>query len=165
MLKTAIDDELFKDVVDFYLLTGIRRADGPQLRFSKHVDEELGVILLPQQKQKDFKIIPISEELRRVLNRLRLRSKGDQLIPFLPDYLTKAFGAYVARAGLRPDITFHALRHTFATWLASAGVSFTLIQALLGQSDPDSTKVYVHAHSEDLVRAINKLKLPGADSN
>jgi integrase len=159
-LMSAIDDEAFKDVVDFYLLTGIRRSEGPPLRFSLHVDEELGILQLPQQKQRNFKTIPISNNLRPVLSRLKLRSKGGELIPYAGDRLTKLFAAYVAKAGLPDEITFHALRHTFGTWLARAGVNQPLIQTLLGHSDADSTQHYVHAYSEDLLRAMNALVLP-----
>jgi len=162
-LKAAIDDEEFRDVVDFYLLTGIRRAEGPALRASKHVDLERGVIILPQSKQGNYKTLPISDDLRNVISRLLMRAKGkEQFIRFEEDNLTKRFGKYVEKAGLPKDITFHALRHTFATWLASVGVSFPMIQTLLGQADPDSTKIYVHPHNADLERAISKLRLPVA---
>jgi integrase len=157
---SAIDDEAFKDVVDFYLLTGIRRSEGPPLRFDLHVDEDLGVLQLPQQKQRNFKIIPISKNLRPVLARLRLRSKQGELIPYTGDHLTRLFAAYVAKAGIPKGITFHALRHTFGTWLARAGVNQPLIQTLLGHSDSDSTQKYVHAYNPDLLHAVNKLKLP-----
>ena len=117
----------------------------------------------PQPKQKNFKTIPISNALRPVLARLKLRSKHDELIPYTGDKLTRIFAAYVARAELPADITFHVLRHTFATRLGSAGVSQSLIQTLLGQSDSDSTKIYVHAYTEDMVSAMNKISLPAAN--
>lgn len=82
------------------------------------------------------------------------------MIPYTGDRLTRLFADYVARAGLPGNITFHALRHTFATRLASAGVSQTMIQALLGQSDPDSAKIYVHPFTDDVMNAMKKISLP-----
>lgn len=38
----------------------------------------------------------------------------------------------------------HALRHSFGTALAEAGVDLAVIQALLGHDHADSTAAYVH---------------------
>lgn len=160
-LHAAIDDEEFRDIVDFYLLTGIRRGEGPVLRISEHVDLLQGTITVPQAKQNDFKQLPITSELRLVLQRLILRAAGrNQLIRYNEDTLTKRFRVYAAKAGLPKQITFHALRHTFGTWLAGQGVGFSTIQQLMGQRDPESTKLYVHAYSEDLKGALGRLTLP-----
>jgi len=37
-LRSSIDDEEFRDVVDFYLLTGIRRGEGLLLKIEEHFD-------------------------------------------------------------------------------------------------------------------------------
>lgn len=58
------------------------------------------------------------------------------------------------------EITFHNLRHTYATRLFEAGVSLKTVQALLGHSDIATTQnIYVHVMqaTKDLaVQAINK---------
>jgi integrase len=76
------------------------------------------------------------------------------------DTLTTKFREARDKAGLSPRITFHSLRQTFATNLARAGPSFKTIQDLLGQSDPDSAKIYVHAFEEEKQRAAEKIQLP-----
>ena len=38
----------------------------------------------------------------------------------------------------------HALRHTFGTALAEAGVDLAVMQALLGHDHVDSTAAYIH---------------------
>ena len=162
-LKACIDDEEFKDVVDFYLLTGIRRSEGSALRISEHIDLQHGLIILPQGKSKDYKAFPISGELRTVLERMLMRiGEGDKLIRYKVDNLTDRFGKYVRKAGLPPKFTFHSLRHTFGTWLAATGVNFSTIQMLMGQNDPDSTRIYVHAFDDDLSKAVERLKLPSS---
>ena len=160
-LMAKVDNEDFRDVIMFYLLTGCRRGEGIDLKIREHIDLERKTITIPQRKQKDYKTIPISDALLPVVKRLMLRAgKSDRLIPFHEDTLTTWFRDYAKAAGLAPEITFHALRHTFGTWLASEGVSFTTIQILMGHRDAESTKHYVHAYNEDLTRAIDKLKLP-----
>lgn len=149
------------DIIDFYLLTGIRRSDGPLVRIAQHVDMRLGIIQLPQEKSSDWKAFPITAELRPVLKRLIASAHGsDQLINRSADNLTRRFRKLAKDAGLPANITFHALRHTFGTKLASLGVGFRTIQEAMGHSDPDSTKQYVHAMEGEVVNALRKLKIP-----
>jgi integrase len=52
---------------------------------------------------------------------------------------------------------FHSLRHTFTTWLRSAGVSEEDRMALTGHSTRDSHAIYSHTDEEALRDAISKL--------
>jgi len=163
-LMKAIDDEGFKDIVDFYILTGIRRADGPTIRWSEHVDMAARTIVLPQAKQKNWRTLYISDELERVLQRLRLRAKGgDRLIPIHKSDLSKRFRAYAEKAGLPKHLTFHSLRHSFASWLVEAGVSLRHVQHLIGHADARSTEIYAGVFDEGLRREIQRLRLPAAE--
>jgi site-specific recombinase XerD len=61
----------------------------------------------------------------------------------------------------------HALRHTFGTALAEAGVDLAVMQALLGHDHVDSAAAYIHlapAHVRrefDAARARQRSRLPG----
>ncbi len=56
---------------------------------------------------------------------------------------------------------FHALRHTFNTHLARAGVSLALRQHLMRHSDPKLTAgVYLHLELDDARRALDVLVVP-----
>lgn len=61
----------------------------------------------------------------------------------------------------------HALRHTFGTALAEAGVDLAVMQALLGHDHVDSAAAYIHlapAHIRrefDAARARQRSRLPG----
>lgn len=58
---------------------------------------------------------------------------------------------------------FHALRHTFVSALAAAGTGAKELQVLARHSDPRLTLgVYSHARSAELVKAVGRLKVPGA---
>ena len=160
-LMAKIDDEHFRDIVDFYILTGVRRGEGVRLRAGEHVDLTLGIIRLPQPKQGTYKAFPISRELGIVLRRLMPGMSGNgRLIRYSEDYLTHRFRHYAKEAGLPKQMTFHVLRHTFGTWLAATGVSMQTLQQLGGWQDAESVQKYVHPFDEHLGASIAKLRLP-----
>ncbi|HEX7176884.1 MAG TPA: site-specific integrase [Pyrinomonadaceae bacterium] len=55
-------------------------------------------------------------------------------------------------------LTFHDLRHTFATRLAERGVGETARMALLGQSNTKMVRRYSHATPEALLEAVQRLE-------
>ena len=55
----------------------------------------------------------------------------------------RRFKRTLKRAGLRDDMKFHGLRHTFATRLAAAGVPLVKLQEWLGHEDASTTQIYV----------------------
>ena len=60
------------------------------------------------------------------------------------------------RAGIK-NLTFHDLRHTFATRLVLAGVDLATVSKLLGHSSIQMTMRYAHPTPEALKNAVSKL--------
>lgn len=63
--------------------------------------------------------------------------------PLTPAGLRTVFRYHRSRAGV-PAGNPHALRHSFGTALAEAGVDLSVIQALMGHDHVDSSAAYIH---------------------
>lgn len=60
----------------------------------------------------------------------------------------------------RNKVVFHTLRHTFASWLAMAGVDIYTIKELMGHSDIKMTQRYMHLAPGKFTAAIAVLDTP-----
>ena len=69
------------------------------------------------------------------------RRKGQ---PLSPSTAEKVFTAAAGRAGIAKGVSFHSLRHAFATHLLEGGTNIRVIQALLGHQSLITTQVYTH---------------------
>ena len=67
-----------------------------------------------------------------------------------------AFENACIRAGIK-NLTFHTLRHTFATRLVLSGVDLATVSKLLGHSTIQMTMRYSHPTPEALKNAVYKL--------
>ena len=55
------------------------------------------------------------------------------------------------------DVTFHVLRHTFASLAAQNGVTMFELQKILGHKTPAMTSRYSHFYPEAARAAVNRL--------
>lgn len=138
------------------------------------------------RKKKRVVIIPIQTDLFKLLY-ARSKGNIEPSGPVFPelskasvgarDGLSQTFNKIMAKAGVdrgKPSrspsqgemrgkgrITyergFHSLRHTFTTWLRTAGVPEEDRMSLTGHSTRDSHQVYSHADMDVLRAAIEKL--------
>ena len=70
--------------------------------------------------------------------------------PVHKDSVGKWFRTAADNARLRRHVTFHTLRHSFATALQGAGVPLNAIQVLLGHASIATTAHYAHVRAEDM---------------
>ncbi|NLI99416.1 site-specific integrase [bacterium] len=140
------------------LETGMRRGELMGLTW-KDINFERRSILLMRTKNNEQRMIPISDKLLPVLERLNIERKG-QTVFRKPDgrpygNWRKAFETACNRAGV-VDFRFHDLRHTFASYLVMAGVDIRTVQELLGHKDIKMTLRYSHLSRPHLLDAVNK---------
>lgn len=74
----------------------------------------------------------------------------------LPENNVYTFCFTPSRAGLT-GITWHTLRHTFASRLTRSGVDLVPVKELLGHSTINTTMRYAHSNHETKARAVAQL--------
>lgn len=70
--------------------------------------------------------------------------------------LQKVFERSCLAAGITKQVTFHSLRHSFATHVLENGTDIRFIQQLLGHSNIKTTLIYTHVTD----RALQKIQSP-----
>lgn len=84
---------------------------------------------------------------------LFLNKFGGRLTPRSIERMMKK---YLISAGLNPDLSPHALRHSFATHLLDAGADLRSVQELLGHANLSTTQIYTHITVERLREVYDK---------
>ena len=64
--------------------------------------------------------------------------------------LSKIFITAAKRAGIKKKVSFHTLRHCFATHMLERGVNIKIIQKFLGHTSIKTTSIYLHLANIDL---------------
>jgi integrase len=148
------------NAVRLLLLTGARRGELLAARWADF-DLDAGVWVKPGSttKQKTTHRVPLSQAACRLLAEMRRDAESEYLFParFTPYRLDldDAWGVLRKTADI-PDVRLHDLRHTYASVLASSGLSLPIIGALLGHSTPTTTARYAHLLDDPLRQATDR---------
>jgi integrase len=119
-----------------------------------------------ETKTGKARVVPLNDTAFRIL--ATRRSLNEHLCltlegrPIRQNRLSHVFKKMVRRVGLRDELHFHSLRHTFASWLVQDGVSLFQVGRLLGHTDTKTTEIYAHLQPETMHDVVNRLHV-GAD--
>jgi site-specific recombinase XerD len=67
----------------------------------------------------------------------------------------KVFQTTRHKAGIPKEVSFHSLRHSFATHLLEKGIDIRYIKDLLGHFDIRTTERYLHVKKEQLINIVS----------
>ena len=154
-----------RQLVRAALLTGARFGELASLH-AKDVNLGTAQVYFLPAKSGRSRYVPLNSEGVALFKGIVAGKTGDQLL-FTKDS-GEAWGknhhvrplldaCNVAR--VKPTISFHELRHTYASHLAQAGVDLLTISKLLGHADTRITSKH-YAHLADRTLAVAVTKLP-----
>lgn len=157
-----LHDQQAANAVRLLLLTGARRGELLAARWTD-IDIDAGVWSKPAAttKQAVLHRVPLSAAAGRLLAEMRAEASADAEWLFPAGggghrgHLNAAWDALRKAAGI-PDARLHDLRHTYASVLASAGLSLPVIGALLGHSTSTTTHRYAHLLDDPLRAATER---------
>ena len=165
------NDQQAANIIRLLLLTGARRGEVQAARWDQ-LDLDAGLWTKPGAitKQRTEHRVPLSGPARLLLVGLLTETekaaKGGEPVS---EYVFPGRGGQGHRIELKDDwaalckaagITgarIHDLRHTYASLLASAGLSLPVIGALLGHTQPATTARYAHLFDDPLRAATERV--------
>lgn len=164
-------DQQAANIIRLLLLTGARRGEVQSAKW-EDLNLETGVWIKPgaTTKQKTEHRVPLSAPARQLLADLwkqvaAAKKKGKPV----SDYVFPGRGGQAHRVEIKDEwatlceaasikgARLHDIRHTYASILASAGLSLPVIGALLGHTQPATTARYSHLFDDPLRAATERV--------
>jgi integrase len=142
------------------ILTGMRKSEQFGLRWAD-IDLERGLITLPHTKSGTVQYVHLTEEAKAILGGLIAGNTSVWVFPSEnPDthldhrnFYARVYQPALVTAKL-PGVTWHTLRHTFASRLAMNGQAPSTIATLLRHSGTDLVSRYAHLSPAHLQGAL-----------
>lgn len=122
-------------------------------------------IFISHAKGKKDRVVPLSSVALKILREYYLRYKPKDWL-FEGQYASEHYSIRSAQIifkqtykelGLPPSISFHSLRHSYATHLLETGTDIRFIQDLLGHNDLKTTLRYTHVSKKELSKIESPL--------
>jgi integrase len=161
LLEHASDH--LKPILILALNTGMRRGEILNLTWEQ-VDFDLRTITVRHAKNKEFRKIPMNDELTKTLDKIKIMNNQKGYVFCHSD--GKSFGTIrtafenlrrkLKRMGV-PHFRFHDLRHTFASHLVMSGADIVVVKELLGHKSLSMTMRYSHLSQEHKRNAVENL--------
>ncbi len=168
-LVSLIKEHWLREIVFFAVLTGLRRGEIVNLKWS---DVDLDRRLIHIQSSLKFRTklgkrrtVPLNDVAAQLLQSKYGKSTSEYVFTLndrkiSENWISHKFKYYIYEAKLNNyALHFHSLRHTFATWLVQEGVSIYEVQKLLGHSSISVTQIYSHLAASELHSAVNKISV------
>jgi integrase len=151
------------------LYCGLRFGEIANLTWAD-VNLDTGIIQVRDAKAGDRHAF-ITKPIKKMFQKLHESKPANQSSLIFPDkkgikqkHISRTFYETIKKLGFNKGITdnrlkvsFHTLRHTFASWLAIQGTSLYEIKELMGHKSIEMTERYAHLMPNVKIKAVNKL--------
>jgi len=152
-------------ILELLYSSGLRNAELRAVGLDDF-DFSRGLVVVRQGKGRKDRVVPMGEAAARYVEkyvnqgRHRIAPRATDRRAFLTfrgnplagEDLGKLVRIHAKRAGIKKNVTPHALRHTCATAMLRGRADIRHIQALLGHASLNSTEIYTHVEIGDLKR-------------
>jgi len=153
-------------ILEVLYSTGMRLSELTQMT-EEQVDILSGILLV-RGKGKKERLCPLGRPAETALQHalswradiwISLGVKGDAETtlflnklggPITSRSVERLFKKYALYCGLKPSLSPHAMRHSFATHLLDRGADLRSVQELLGHASLSTTQIYTHVSIEKL---------------
>jgi integrase len=161
--------EWLKPIFKFAVQTGMRRGEINNLKWqdvdfeNKTINIRCSADFRPKfGKERTLHLSPNVEKLLLKVRASQTNQGLDYEYVFVTpegkrlakDRLTREFKIAARAIGLSEDLSFHALRRTFATQLVRNGVGVNTIKGTLGHASTKTTDRYLGTPAEDIAKAM-----------
>ncbi len=157
-LFESMENEKHQLMVKLLYATGMRVGEIVSLKVKDfEFDQNYGWVREGKGKKDRLFVIALKlkEELLDWVKRNGLR-RGDWLFPGWDGHISSQTIQMIVKkagkkAGIKKNVHPHTLRHSFATHLIQNGYAVTEVQPLLGHSKMETTMIYLHMASPNLL--------------
>jgi site-specific recombinase XerD len=165
-LFNALQNKKHKAILFTAYSAGLRVSEVVSLEL-KHIDRSRMQLLIKNAKGKKDRYVMLSPLLLDILTNYykacdpqpkKYVFEGPEAgTPYSSSSMQKIFQIARKNAGIQKEVSFHSLRHSFATHLLEKGVDIKYIKDLLGHFDIKTTARYLHVKREQLVNIESPL--------
>jgi integrase len=126
------------------------------------IDMENGMIVLNNTKNRRGREVPINDEVHNDLQEYAKERPPGSLFDYKD--LRRQWEKARKKANIT-DCTFHDLRRTFISYLASAGISREIVQSICGQVSEQVYKRYAHISTQAKKQTVKQIGSIMAEEN
>lgn len=165
-LIAEVKHPISRDVLIFALHTGARKGEVFNLKW-QDIDFDNMLVHIATSKGGRDRYVPISPTLKRAIFRIKRRRKrhgvvqpGDWVFQWAGKQMTGRYMEGIRDAVRKlnmKDVSFHTLRHTFASNLVRRGVDIFTVSKLLGHNSLTTTYRYAHLDTSAMKNIANSI--------
>ncbi len=156
-LLEAVRNQRDRTTMEVAYATGLRLGEVLNLKVAD-IDSGRMILRVNQGKGKKDRNVMLGPALLETLRAYWKRYQPKALLfpgkdpsrPVHPTLIQRAFIQARREARIQKPVSFHSLRHSFATQLLDSGVNVRTIQSLLGHQSLGTTQRYTHVAGEYL---------------